>query len=365
MRYCLVLFCFIASIQLLAQERPNTNSIIATYSIVAWDSSTGDLGVAVQSKFLGVGAIVPYAKAGVGAIATQAIANTNYGPRGLEMIESGSTTQQTVERLIQSDTSTRYRQVGIVDAHGNSYAYTGPGCSEYAGHICGRGFTVQGNAIAGREVVVAMARTFENSSSDLAERLLNALDSGEKAGGIKQGKQSAALLVVRENGGYGGYNDRFIDIRVDDDPVPLVELRRIYNLWKETFLFETRLRIIDELNRKKKFILADEERKHLAESLNSQIRLRPDDPELLSKIALILTTSELDKERALELAKRAVKLTPDKLSYLDTMAECHFRLGHYEEAIAIETELVTKDPTNDNYWKQLQKFKEAKQKAGN
>ena len=357
----LILFC---QLLLIAQPK-ETSSVVATYSIVAWDSSTGDLGVAVQSKFLGVGAVVPYAKAGVGAIATQALANTTFGPRGLELLESGATPQQTVEQLIRDDTSAAYRQVGVIDAHGNSFAYTGPGCNNYAGHIYGSTYTVQGNILAGREVLVAMARTFESSTGDLADRLLNALDAGEKAGGDKRGRQSAALLVVQDKGGYGGFNDKLIDIRVDDNSLPLVELRRIYNLWKETFLFDARLRMIAELNRKKKFIQADTEKKRLTEELNAQLRLKPDDPALLNNIAWILATNEIDYERALELAKRAVKLAPDQLPYLDTMAECHFRLKHYSEAVAIEADLVTKDPTNDEYWKQLQRFKEAKQKAGN
>ena len=357
----LLFVLFFYSLILFAQPS-NSSTIVATYSIVAFDSTTGDLGVAVESKFLGVGVVVPYAKAGVGAIATQANANTTFGPRGLELLETGNNAQETVEKLIQSDTAANYRQLGIVDAHGNSFAYTGLGCNSYAGHLSGKGFTVQGNILTGREVVNAIASAFQNSSGELAERLITALDAGEKAGGDKRGRQSAALLVVRDKGGYAGFNDRFVDIRVDDDSLPLVELRRIYNLWKETFLLDARIRTIDNLNKNKKFIQADEEKKRLIDLMNAQLRSKPDDPEILNNIAWILASNDLDHERALELAKRAVKLSPQKLSYLDTMAECHYRLGHFDEAIAIESELVTKDPTADEYWKQLQKFKEAKPK---
>src|SRR5512143_3134348 len=181
-----------------AAQAGDREQVVATYSIVAWDSATGDLGVAVQSKFLGVGAVVPYARAGVGAIATQAWANTTYGPKGLQLLEQGLDPQRVAETLLATDTGAQSRQVGIVDAHGGSYAFTGSSCQPYAGHITGRGYAVQGNILAGEAVVKAIARTFELTSGDLADRLLAALDAGEKAGGDKRGRQSAALVVVRE-----------------------------------------------------------------------------------------------------------------------------------------------------------------------
>ena len=359
-----LLLTVLTVLPLSAQEKPTIpENIVATYSIVAWDSATGDLGVAVQSKFLGVGAVVPFAKAGIGAIATQAFANTEYGPRGLELLERGMSAQQVVDSLIKYDSSASSRQLGVVDVRGGSAAYTGTSCLTYAGHIIGKGYTAQGNILASDAVVKAIARTFEITPGDLADRLLAALDAGEAAGGDKRGRQSAALLVVRDKGGYAGYNDRFIDIRVDDDSLPLIALRKIYMKWQEVFLLDARLRSVDELNRKKRFDAAREEMQRIVSSFNEQLRSRPDDPELLNNIAWALATHDLDKERALELAKRAVRLAPDKPGYFDTMAECHFRLGHYDEAVAIEAELVTKDPTNDSYWKQLQKFKEGKQRG--
>ena len=338
--------------------------IIATYSIVGWDSLTGDLGVAVQSRFLGVGAVVPYAKAGVGAIATQAFANTTFGPKGLELLGQGRDPQDVVNMLVQSDSDAANRQLGVVDARGNAFAYTGASCQSYAGHIIGKGYSVQGNILANETVVKAIARTFELSTGDLADRLLAALDAGEKAGGDKRGRQSAALLVVRDKGGYGGYNDRLIDIRVDDDSLPLVELRRIYNLWQSTFLMEARFRTIDEFNAQRNFSAAREETKRAVDLLNAEIRRKPDDPEALNSVAWTLATHNIDGVRALELVQRAAKLAPDKTYIRDTMAECHFRLGHLDEAIAIEAELVTKDPSNDAYWKQLKKFREAKLNPG-
>ena len=360
--FFLVLLLSMASIGYGQTGNPLHN-VVATYSIVAWDSATGDLGVAVQSKFLGVGAVVPFARAGVGAVATQAFANTTYGPRGLAMLDSGMTAQHVVEALTQNDSDRNHRQLGIVDAHGNAFAYTGSGCQPYAGEVTGHGYTAQGNILAGEQVVKAIARTFEITQGDLADRLLASLDAGESAGGDKRGRQSAALLVVRDAGGYGGFNDRFIDIRVDDDSLPLVALRRIYEKWKGTFLLDARMRTIDEFNRLRKFDAAREETKRIAAMFNEQLKLKPDDPDLLNSIAWSLATHDIDRTRALELAKRAVTLAPEKLPLLDTLAECHYRLGHYDEAIAIEAELVKKEPANDDYWKQLQKFKDAKEKA--
>jgi uncharacterized Ntn-hydrolase superfamily protein len=350
--------------QSLLDKTDNRNSIVATYSIVARDPETGDLGVAVQSKFLGVGAVVPWAKAGVGAVATQAFANTQFGEEGIRLLSYGLTAREAVDSLIHMDSDPQSRQLGIVDAKGNAYGYTGSSCMQYAGNVSGGGYTVQGNILAGEEVIKAIARTFEISTGDLADRLLEALDAGERAGGDKRGRQSAALLVVREQGGYGGLNDRFVDIRVDDNPQPLIELRRIYNLWKQEFLFEARMRSLEGFRKNKNFAAADREMQRVVTSMNNLLRDKPDDPDVLNNVAWTLATNDIDRVRALELAKRASKLAPSRADILDTIAECHYRLGHFDEAIAIETELATKDPANDRYWKQLQKFKDAKQKSG-
>jgi uncharacterized Ntn-hydrolase superfamily protein len=338
--------------------------VVATYSIVAWDSATGDLGVAVQSKFLGVGAVVPYARAGVGAVATQAWANTTFGPKGLLLLEQGNDAQRVVETLLATDTGSAARQIGVVSARGGAYAFTGSSCQPYAGHIIGRGYTAQGNILAGEEVVKAMARTFELSGGDLADRLMAALDAAERAGGDKRGRQSAALLVVREHGGYGGFNDRLVDIRVDDDSLPLVELHRLYRLWQGTFLVDANLRSADALQADGKYTESQAVIQRVVAALNIQLRDRPDDPDVLNNVAWTLATHDIDRARALELAKRAVKLAPKRTDILDTMAECHFRLGNFDEAIAIESELVSRDPSNDGFWKQLQKFKDAKQHSG-
>ena len=204
--------------------------IVSTFSIVAFDPESGALGVAVQSKFLAVGSIVPWARAEVGAVATQAMANLNYGPRGLELMTRGKTAGETVEALITADDEREHRQLGIVDAEGRAVTFTGSECFEWAGGITGEHYAAQGNILVGRETVEAMAKTFEGTPGDLAGRLLAALDAGEQAGGDSRGKQAAALLVVREGGGYGGDNDRVVDLRVDDHPEPIRELLRLRGL---------------------------------------------------------------------------------------------------------------------------------------
>ena len=208
----------------------------STFSIVAFDPKTKDLGVAVESKFVAVGAVVPIAAARVGAIATQASANTAYGPKALAMLKHGVLPKDVVKRLLQSDKEAAQRQVGIVDARGRAASYTGKECFAWAGHVVGKNFAAQGNILAGADVVKAMAHSFEMTEGDLPVRLLAAMSAGQRAGGDKRGQQSAALLVVRERGGYGGFNDRWIDIRVDDHPAPIEGLIRIFNVYDVTLL---------------------------------------------------------------------------------------------------------------------------------
>jgi uncharacterized Ntn-hydrolase superfamily protein len=203
---------------------------VATFSIVGCDVAVGEIGVAVQSKFLAVGAVVPWAQAGVGAVATQALANTSYGPAGLRYLAAGLSPQDALDRLTGADPEALHRQAGIVDAQGRSATYTGSGCIPWAGGRAGACYAAQGNILVGGATVDAMAATFEATAGTLAERLLAALAAGQEAGGDSRGKQSAALLVVRERGGYGGHNDRYLDLRVDDHASPIVELQRLYVL---------------------------------------------------------------------------------------------------------------------------------------
>ena len=204
----------------------------ATFSIVAIDPATGDLGIAVASRYFAVGAVVPWAEAGVGAIATQAGVNVGYGPRGLELLRQGLTAQQVLDKLMAEDTFPRKdaRQVAVVDAKGNIAVFTGDAASAWRGHLKGRTWSAQGNILVGQHVVEAMGRAFDATNDELAEKLYAALKAGDEAGGDSRGRQSASILVVRKAGGRNTNNDRYVFINVDDHPDPMHELRRLLNL---------------------------------------------------------------------------------------------------------------------------------------
>ena len=218
-----------------AYELSRNNPTVATFSIVAYDPNTKELGIAVQSKVVSVGSVVPWAKAGVGAIATQASANTAYGPDGLKLLAQGLDPNEVIRKLTSDDKETPSRQIGIVDAKGRVASFTGPKCIPWAGNKTGKYYTVQGNILTGPEVIDEMAKAFEKSKGELGSRLIDALDAGQAAGGDKRGKQAAALYIVHEGWGYAGFNDRYRDIRVDDHAEPIKELRRIYEIHKEVF----------------------------------------------------------------------------------------------------------------------------------
>ena len=208
----------------------------STFSIVGFDPETEELGVAVQSKFLAAGAIVPYIKAGVGAIATQALANPAYGPDGIELLEKGHSPSEVIEILTEQDDGSRHRQLGIVDIKGRSANFTGDECLDWAGGLTGENFAVQGNILVNKETVEEMAKTFEKTEGRLADRLLKALEAGQAAGGDSRGQQAAALLIYKENGGYGGLTDKYIDLRVDDHPEPIEKLAGLLDLFYLYFL---------------------------------------------------------------------------------------------------------------------------------
>ncbi len=246
----------LTSLTLSGQQQPlvppsHFQKLAHTYSIVAYDPATGDLGVAVESKFPNVGGIVPWGQAGVGAVATQSLGNTAYGEKGLELISQGATAEEALRIIMRSDTMLQDRQVGMVDAHGNSASFTGTRTFDWAGGrvggtpggrlggkgevIVGKSYAAQANITVSDQTVKNLAEIFEKSSGTLADRLMAALKAGQAGGGDRRGMQSAALLVVRKNGGYLGANDRFIDIRVYDAKDPIAELERLLALHKLHF----------------------------------------------------------------------------------------------------------------------------------
>jgi len=275
----------------------------STFSIAAADAEAGEVGVAVASRFFAVGAVVPWARAGVGAVATQANANTTFGPRGLELLSLGLTPEETVKVLLRTDSGNNARQVGIVSAAGASATYSGPGCTPWAGGRKGPSYAVQGNILAVENVVVAMESTFlASKGKPLAERLYAALMAGDAAGGDSRGKQSAAILVCRERAGFNGFTDRAVDIRVDDSPEPFVEIGRLLGLamvndaWNRGWTAFTEKRFPEALTWQERAAAR-------AESQPAML------PEVLYDLAVIRLASG-DKPRALAAVKRAIRLNP-------------------------------------------------------
>jgi uncharacterized Ntn-hydrolase superfamily protein len=230
-----------------ALHAPPVDPLVSTFSIVAIDTANGDVGVAVQSKFPNVRPVVPWAEAGVGAVATQSMANVSFGPRGLTLMRNGATAPQALRILLDSDSARQSRQVGVIDAQGNAASWSGTECFDWAGGrtatseggkgvmIVGKGYAAQGNILVGKATVEALAKTFESTKGSLADRLVAAIVAGGKAGGDRRGEESAALLVKRRGAGYDGTSDDYIDISIYDHPTPLKELERLYALHKLYF----------------------------------------------------------------------------------------------------------------------------------
>jgi uncharacterized Ntn-hydrolase superfamily protein len=276
----------------------------STFSIVAADPAAGEVGVAVASRFFAVGTVVPHARAGVGAVATQSFANTTYGPRGLELLERGLTPEEAVAVLTRGDEGRDQRQVGIVAADGGSATFSGPGCNAWAGGRSGPGYAVQGNILTGEEVVAAMERAFlASAGKPLAERLFAALAAGDAAGGDKRGRQSAALLVARAGAGYGGFTDRAVDLRVDDHADPFGELGRLLglalvnDLWNRGWTAFTEKRFAEALS-------WQEQTAARAEATPGML------PEVLYDLAVIRWANR-DREGARAALARAVELNPN------------------------------------------------------
>ncbi len=332
---------------------------VATFSIVARDPATGELGVAVQSRFLAVGAVVPWARAGVGAIATQAFANTRFGPDGLALLEKGTGAEEALAALVRGDEGRDRRQVGIVDAKGGVATYTGSKCNPWAGGVRGKDFCCQGNILAGEAVVKGMARAFEETKGDLGVRLLAALESGQAAGGDTRGKQSAAILVVREGGGYAGLNDRYCDLRVDDHPEPIAELRRIHRLWAATFGGPARARFGDAARERGDEATAEREHAAARGMFLWAIEGAPEDPRLRNAFAWFCAERRLFLEEAIVHAEKARSLAPSDPDILDTVATVQFERGKVREAIEIEESALKLRPEDAFLKEQVEKFRRA------
>jgi uncharacterized Ntn-hydrolase superfamily protein len=275
-----------------------TRESISTFSIVACDSITEELGIAVASRFFAVGSVVPWAKADIGAVATQAYANTSFGWRGLDLLECGANPEEAVQILLRNDDEPEKRQFGIVSANGKSATYTGKKCNPWAGGRSGPGYAIQGNILAGEAVVSAMETVFLQTEGTLAERLYAALLAGDKNGGDSRGKQSAALLIVRKNAGYGGYNDRAIDIRVDDHQEPFLELGRLLKFAQMNDFWNAGWTLFTQ----KKYDEALPLMEHAAV-------LTPENPEMLYDLAVIRLAAG-KRDESIQALKKAILLNP-------------------------------------------------------
>ena len=274
------------------------DAVVATFSIAACDTADGTWGVAVASKFLAVGSVVPWARGGVGAVATQASANTTYGPRALDLLERGLTPDEIVPILLRSDPQRDRRQCGIVDALGRSATYTGDSCMAWAGGKTGPGYAVQGNILAGPQVVEAMARSFERSRGFLGDRMMAALAAGDSAGGDSRGRQSAAIRLAAVGRGYNGFTDVLCDLRVDDHADPLVELRRVYGLWRSVRLVNDGYRLVEEKKYPEAIALGEQ-----------AARLDPDSGEPFYHLACFHARAA-DPDQAMHYLQWALRLRP-------------------------------------------------------
>jgi uncharacterized Ntn-hydrolase superfamily protein len=323
----------------------------STFSIVAYDPETHEWGVAVASRVLAVGYIVPWAKADVGAIATQALANMDYGLLGLDFLEKNYSAKDALTALLAIDKDREERQVAIVDCDGNVAAFTGKKTLAWSGNKGGEHYSVQGNILVGEQVLDEMVKAYEGTQGPLARRMLEAIKTGDAAGGDKRGRQSAAMLVVKERGGYQGRFDRLVDIRVDDAVEPVKELERIYNLWEPNFMVAVYLDAAGA--REKEYALGMMERM-LANEKDANA-------EVYNAFAWELAIRKLYPEKAVEIALKASQLDPADPNIMDTVAEAYYAAGDYQKAVDWEKEALKKEPSSEIFQQQLEKFKKARE----
>lgn len=314
--------------------------LLSTFSIVAHDPETGEWGVAVASKVPFVGQMVPWARAGAGAVATQAWANLTYGPEGLRLLAVGMDASEVIEALTGADSMFNHRQIGVVDSRGNAASFTGSETMAFAGSVTGDGYAIQGNILTGPEVLEAMETAFRTSGEDvLAFRLLEALKAGEDAGGDSRGRQSAALLVVRDGAGHQGSSDIIVNIQVSDNPEAVTELRRLYFRWWEP------------LN------MLELYRGDRADAILSRMASQDyEEAWMKNAVAWSMAMADLELERALEIALEASGSEPEDANIMDTVAEILYRLGRSDEAVEWGSRALELDPENTYLLEQLSRF---------
>lgn len=342
---------------LLAANPASADVKMGTFSIVAYDSVTHEMGVAVQSKYFSVGTAVPWADASAGAVATQANVNVSLGPEALALLRTGMPAPDVMRALAAADTSWDGRQVGIVDREGRVATWTGKRCLDWAGGETGPGFTCQGNILAGPAVVANMAKAYRESKGELAERMIAALEAAQLAGGDKRGMQSAALIVVRPSLKHPEYNTRYVDLRVEDHKTPIQELRRVWQIFEGFHAANAHLNYADEYEAAGRQDLAIMERERVGESMRRAIERNEKDASLLNGLAWACATHDIYLADAVKAAERAAQLDPRNVDVLDTLAECYFRAGRAEKAIEVESRAASIDPKSVYLKDQIQRFR--------
>ncbi|MEO0144329.1 MAG: DUF1028 domain-containing protein [candidate division WOR-3 bacterium] len=299
------------------------NFLFSTFSIIAIDTITNEIGIGTSSKVLAVGYLVPYIDAEYGVIATQSFVNVKLGKLGIELLKLNYKPEEVFNILKASDSLIELRQIGILNIKGEGYAYTGSKNLPYAGHIVGKGYVILGNLLKSENVLKEMEKAFlNNSNKPLAERLILALEAGEKAGGDKRGKQSAAIIVKLKNGGYDGIDDRLVDIRVDDNKEPISEIKRIYELWQYEYMLISYIRLYE-----KGF---EKNIKYLLQNMKISKNIPADS---YNNVAWELCVRNIYQEVGLEFSLKAHKLSPKDTNIMDTVAKCYESLGNYKEAL--------------------------------
>lgn len=336
----------------------------STFSIVAYDSVTHELGVAVESKYFSVGRVVPWAEAGVGAVATQANVNPSYGPKGLAMLASGMTPDEILRAFAASDSLWDSRQLGIADAHGRVASWTGPKCNDWAGGQVGADFACQGNILAGAPVVAGMAKAFRASRGELAERLIAALEAAQAAGGDKRGQQSATVIVVRPSTRHPEFVHRYVDLHVEDHATPIREMRRLWQIHQGFHGAGAHMEMASEYEAEGHPDLARLERERVHEILVAALARGERDATLLNGLAWNCAIHDVHLDDATRAAERAAALAPKSSDILDTLAEVYFRAGKTDRAIATEKLAAAIDPKSQYLKDQIARFQAAAPSAG-
>lgn len=327
-----------------------------TFSIVAWDSVTHEVGVAVQSRYFSVGRVVPWAEGGVGAVATQSNVNPSFGPQALAMMRLGMSPDEIMKAFAANDPGWDGRQLGIVDARGRVATHTGRTSQPWAGGEAGVHFVCQGNILAGPAVVADMARAFRETNGELGERLVAAIEAAQKAGGDARGQQSAALIVARPSATHPEFAERYVDLRIEDHPTPVAELRRLWEIHQGFHGAGAHMAMADEYEADGRPEMAQLERDRvgliLADALARDVR----DASMLNGLAWSCALHGLRLDDALKAAERAAAIEPENTDVLDTLAEVHYRMGNAARALEVERRALRLAPDNGYLKAQIERF---------